>query len=295
VCEAVGETAESALIGGSLPAARRVASRAYLRAVTNVGWAGGAALAAVVLAVGHRRTYQAAILVAALCYLGSALATRRVPAPARTPRPPGGERGTGLRDGPYVVLTLLNAVLSMNVGVFTVALPLYLAQRTGAPVVLYAALVLLNTTAAALWQQRASRHTDSVPGAATAQWRAAVLLAAACALFASADGTGAVAACLLLTAGAVVHVAGELLQAAGSWGLSYELAPEHALGRYQGVWGAGRSLGQLLTPLVASSAMTGWGWAGCVLLGGLFLAAGAPVVPVARWALRSGPAAGARR
>ncbi|MET7685084.1 MFS transporter [Streptomyces sp. NPDC005423] len=285
VCESAGEAAEGALIGGSLPPAQRVRGRAYLRAVTNVGWGLGAATAAVALAADSRPVYRGAVFAAAGCYLVSALATRRVPPPAPVRRPPGRPQWAALRDGPYAVLTLLNAVLSMNVGMFTVALPLYIADRTGAPLVLYAGLVLLNTTAAALWQQRASRSTGSVPGAATAQWRAGVLLAVACGLFALADGRGAEAACLLLSAGAAVHVYGELLQAAGSWGLSYELAPVHAVGQYQGVYGVGRSLGQLLTPVVASSAMTGWGWGGCVLLGGLFLAAGAPVPAAARWAL----------
>lgn len=287
VCESAGLAAEGALIAGALLPERRVQGRAYLRAVTNAGWSVGAVLAAAALAVGSRRAYTAVILGAAACYVVSALVVRLVPpqAPIHQPRPVG-PRWTALRDGPYVVLTMLNAALSMNVGMFTVALPLYIADRTRAPAALYAGLVLLNTTAATLWQVRASRNTDSVRGAAVAQRRSGVLLAVACAMFGFAEGRGVGVAGALLVVGAAVHVCGELLQAAGSWGLSFELAPHDAVGQYQGVYGAGRDLGQLLTPVVATSAMVSWGWGGCLLLGGIFLVMGGLVPPAARRAQR---------
>ncbi|MFD7919949.1 MFS transporter [Streptomyces sp. NPDC059740] len=280
--ESSGLAAEGALIAGSVPSEQRVRTRAYLRAVTNAGWAVGALLAGAALLSDTRRAYVAVLLVAAGCYLLSALATLRVPAVPAVPRSTDGPRWVVLRDRPFVALTLLNAALGMNLGLFTVALPLYIAAHTDVPVALYSVLVLVNTVSATLFQVRVSRGTDTVRGAARAQLRAGVMLAGCCVLFALADGRTLWLAGAFLVAGCAVHVTGELYQAAGSWGLSFELAPEHAVGQYQGLFGVGRDLGQVLTPLVATGAMVGWGWGGCLALGAMFLVAGLAVPPVAR-------------
>jgi hypothetical protein len=288
--ESAGMAAEGALIAAAVPGEQRVRTRAYLRSVTNAAWSVGAVVAGAALIGDSRGDYVAVILVAAACYLVSALATLRMSPIEPAQRPAEGPRWIAVRDRPYVALTLLNAVLGMNLGLFTVALPLFIAQRTHAPVALYAGLSLLNTLVVMLFQVRASRRTETIAGAAGAQLRSGLLLAACCVVFAMADGRSAWLAGVLLVAGVVVHVGGELLQAAGSWGLSFELAPEHAQGQYQGLYGMGRDLAQVVTPVVATTAMVGWGWSGCLLLGVLFLAAGLGVPPTARWASRTRPA-----
>ncbi|MFJ8621305.1 MFS transporter [Kitasatospora sp. NPDC093550] len=284
--ESSGLAAEGALIAGSAKPEQRVHTRAYLRAVNNAGWTLGAFIAGGALLADSRRAYLVVVLVAAGCYLVSAAATMRVPAVPPVPRTKDGPRWVVLRDRPFVLLTMLNAVLGMNLGLFTVAVPLFMTTRTHVPVALYSVLVLINTVAATVFQVRASKGSDTVPGAARAQLRAGILLAGCCVLFALADGRGSWLAAALLLAGAAVHVAGELYQSAGAWGLSFELAPEHAVGQYQGMYGVGRDLGQILTPVVATAAMVSWGWAGCLLLGAMFLAAGVAVPPAARWAER---------
>ncbi|MER5968947.1 MFS transporter [Streptomyces sp. NPDC002055] len=285
--ESAGLAAEGALIAGSVPTEHRVRTRAYLRSVTNAAWSLGALLAGAALLRDTRTAYVLVMLGAAACYLASALATLRVPAVPPVPRKQDGPRRVALRDRPYAALTLLNGVLGMNLGLFTVALPLFIAARTNAPVALYSLLALINTVAATVFQVRASRGTDTVAGAASAQSRSGLLLAACCILFAAADGRSAWVAGAFLIAGCAVHVAGELLQAAGSWGLSFELAPEDAVGQYQGLYGMGRDLGQILTPVVATGALVDGGGTGALLLGGVFLAAGLAVPPTARWAERS--------
>ncbi len=284
--ESSGLAAEGALIAGSVPAAQRVRTRAYLRSITNAGWSAGALLAGGALLEDTREAYVVVLLVAAACYLVSAVATMKVPAVPAVPRKGDGPRWVVLRDRPFVVLTLLNGVLSMNLGLFTVALPLFIAARTDVPVALYSVLVLINTISATVFQVRVSRGTDTVAGSATAQLRSGVLLAGCCALFALADGRPTWLACVFLVFGCAVHVTGELFQSAGSWGLSFELAPDNAVGQYQGLFGMGRDLGQILTPVVATGAMVGWGWAGCLLLGAMFLVTGVVVPPAARVAER---------
>jgi MFS family permease len=284
--ESSGLAAEGALIARSVPPEDRVAIRAYLRVMTNIGWALGAAVAAVALVQNTRTAYVSVIFAAAACYLLSSAATLFVPAVKPLPRKENGSRWIALRDRPYLTLTALNAVLGMNLGLFTIALPLFITARTTAPAAVYSVLVLLNTVLAAVFQVAASRGTGTVRGAARAELRSGLLLAGCCALFALAQGSTAWLASAVLVAGCLVHVAGELFQAAGSWGLSFDLAPEHAMGQYQGLFGIGRDLGQILTPVVATDLMVGAGWPGCLALGGLFLVAGLAVPPVARWAER---------
>ncbi|GGK78949.1 MFS transporter [Mangrovihabitans endophyticus] len=288
--ESAGQAAEGALIAGSVPADERVRARAYLRSVTNAAWAVGAAAAGAALLSDTRAAYLVIILIAAISYLVSAWATRGVPPVPPAPHVHKGPRLVALRDRPYLTLTLLNGVLGMNLGLFTVALPLYISQRTQAPVVLYSLISLVNTLAVTFLQVRASRGTGTVEGAATAQLRSGLLLFLCCAFFAVADGTPAGIAIAFLLLGACAHVAGELLQAAGSWGISFELAPDGMQGQYQGLYGMGRDLGQVLTPLVTVTLMIDFGWPGCLALGVLFLAAGLTVRFAARWASASAAA-----
>jgi dipeptide/tripeptide permease len=97
---------------------------------------------------------------------------------------------------------------------------------------------------------------------------------------------------ILLLASAVLTV-GELWQSAGGWGLSYDLAPSHALGAYQGVYALGNSFRDTFGPGLVTALAIGWGWPGWVALAAGFAALGLLVGPVTRWATRdSGEPAG---
>jgi hypothetical protein len=93
----------------------------------------------------------------------------------------------------------------------------------------------------------------------------------------------------ILVAAALVNVAGELLQASGSWGLGFGLAPEHAQGQYQGLFGTGMGAAQMLGPIVVTSTAIAHGAAGWALLAVVFAASGIAMLPVAAWADRSRP------
>jgi MFS family permease len=108
-------------------------------------------------------------------------------------------------------------------------------------------------------------------------------------LFAFSGGRSAWIAVVVLVAAAFTHVLGELLQAAGSWGLSFALAPEHAQGQYQGAFDMGYALASIAAPIVVTTLTVGWGAPGWLLLGAMFAVAGALVPPVARWAERNRP------
>ncbi|WP_328545650.1 hypothetical protein [Streptomyces platensis] len=85
---------------------------------------------------------------------------------------------------------------------------------------------------------------------------------ASCLVFAlSAAGMAPWGAGVVLVVGAVLQLIGEMLQSAGSWQISFDLAPAHQVGQYQGFFGTGVPLARTLGPLLLTSLLVTWG--GC--------------------------------
>ncbi|MGW0433928.1 MFS transporter [Micromonospora sp. NPDC003197] len=279
--------ARGAVIAGAIPADQRVRTRAYLRATTNVGVSVGAALAGIGIATDTRAGYVTLILINAVSYLGAAaILTRLAPIPP-VPAPAHGPRLIALRDRPFLAFTVLDGLMSMHFGLLNIALPLWIAQHTSAPRWLISVLILVNTTMVVLFQVRASRGTEQLTGAARASRRAGLAIAAACALFAASGSVPTGIAVVLLVAGALVHVIGELWHSAAGWGISFGLAPAHAHGQYQGAYAMGMELGGMLAPVVVTALAVAWGAPGWLVLGVLFVGLGLLIPPVVRWAART--------
>ncbi|GAA3742527.1 MFS transporter [Micromonospora maritima] len=291
VADSAARGARGALIAGAVPADQRVRTRAYLRAVTNVGISVGALLAGFALAVDTRGAYVTLILLDCLTYLLAAAVLLRLPPVPPVPAPTHGPRLIALRDRPFLVFTVLDGLMSMHFSLSTIALPLWIAGHTAAPRWLVSACLLVNTVVVVLFQVRASRGTEDLAGAGRAARRAGVFIGVACVLFAGAGGVPVAVAVPLLLAGALAHVVGELWHAAAGWGVSFGLAPAHAHGQYQGAYGMGMQLGSMVAPVVVTTLAIGGGVPGWLLLGGSFLLLGALVPPVVRWAARTRPSA----
>ncbi|CAM3394482.1 MFS transporter [Stackebrandtia soli] len=287
MADASGNAARGAVIAAAIPAEHRVASRAYLRSVTNIGLSFGILLGGVALASNHRTMYVVMLLASGCLFIAAALIYLLAPPVPTVARPPKEERRSILSDRPILVIAVLNAVLVMNDGLLTVALPLWIVERTEAPPATYAGLLVVNTIMVVLFQVRVSRGAEDVPSGAKAMRRAGVLFAICCGIFALAAGQPMWIALVCLAAGTLVHVVGELLYAAGQWALSFGLAPEHAQGQYQGLFGLTTKLGSTLAPAITAVLILGWGWPGWLLFGASLLLAGICVPPMARWALRT--------
>jgi hypothetical protein len=106
-------------------------------------------------------------------------------------------------------------------------------------------------------------------------------------LFALTAGMSGAGATLMLLAAGAVHLAGELLFVAASWGLSIPLMPPDAPGQYQGMFATGQATAQMLAPALMTTLVAGWGQPGWLVLAAVFLAATAPAAPATRWALRT--------
>lgn len=89
---------------------------------------------------------------------------------------------------------------------------------------------------------------------------------------------------MVLVVGAVLQLIGEMLQSAGSWQISFDLAPAHQVGQYQGFFGTGVPLARTLGPLLLTSLLVTWEVPGWLLLGALFLVTALGMGAVVRWA-----------
>ncbi|MEU9627897.1 MFS transporter [Streptomyces luteogriseus] len=285
VAYSTSRSARLAMIAGIAPPDQRVAVRAYVRTVSNVSATVGAALAGVLLTVGSETAYRSAVLVVAFAYLASGLLTLRLPAVSPRPAKPGPAL-TVLRDRPFLAFVVLDGLLSMHNLLLEVVLPLWVLHRTGAPRWVIAGLLLLNTVLVVVLQVRASRGTDEPGPAARAARGGALCIAVACVIFSLTEGVSAVTASVLLFLGAIAHVLGEVRQAAGSWGISFGLAPEDAQGQYQGTASMGADIGRMIAPAVLTWLAIEYGTFGWLVMAVGFAAVGAALPPVVAWAAR---------
>ena len=295
VLDRASGAARGAMVAAVAVGDQRVRLRAYLRAVVNVGISLGGVAGGIALAIGTPAAYRAMIGLDSLTFLLAAFLSRPLPHIPPVPHTGDGPRLLALRDKPFLVVTGLNAVMALHYGLMDVALPLWIVGRTSAPTWVVGVLVLANTLTVVLFQVRVSRGIGTVREGARATTRSGFVLALACVVFAVSGYGGPWIAVGLLVLGALVQVAGELLQAAGSWAIGFGLAPDDAQGQYQGLYGTGFSLSAMLAPAFLVALVVTLGWPGWLILGVVFVVTGLLVPPAAAWALRVPPVLGSAR
>ncbi|GAA0670938.1 MFS transporter [Kitasatospora atroaurantiaca] len=267
----------------------RGAYQALFRSVANAGYALGAGLAALGLAVGTADAYRTLIVANGLSFVLAAALVRRTDEPAghglvvaRQPDGTGAEPdGAAVaapspwRDRGYLLFVLLDIPLNLDDSVLNVGLPLWLVHRTGAPPALVPAFLVLNTVLVVVLQLRVSAWAEGPRGAVKAlRWYGLTLLTA-CLLLAAATGGGALAASAALLAAAVLVTMAELLRSVSSWELAVSLAPPRARASYLGAAGMAQSVQKSLGPLLLTGVVMTAGPLGWVALGGAATGLGA--------------------
>ncbi|MBI0298320.1 MFS transporter [Streptomyces sp. PRKS01-29] len=290
VLERGGRAALQTAVASTLRGADLVETRAYLRAITNVGVAVGAGLAGIALQLDSPAAFRTVLVLDALSFLVAAAvltALPRVAPVAAAQGGPGQPRLAVLRDRPFALVTALSAVLSLHAVLLEIVVPLWIAGHTDAPRWMVTALFLLNTANVVAFQVRIAKRVSELPLAVRAVRQAGFVLCAACVLFAasSADGT-AMAVAFLLLAGAV-HVYGEMVLSAGAWVIGFDLAPPDQQGQYQGFFFSGYAASVMIAPTFLTATVLQGGALGWLLLGGLFILAGLAMKPVVGWAERT--------
>ncbi|MFF9784664.1 MFS transporter [Streptomyces nigrescens] len=280
--------ARQALLAGIVDRSARTGVLAHLQSTLNAGLAIGAALGGLALQYDTQEAYLAVFALDAVGFLSCTAVLLLLPAVAPVPVRTGGEpRFAVLRDRPYAVLTFLNAVLLLRMPLLSLAIPLWIVARTDAPSWLVSALFVLNTLGVMAFQVRTARTVTGLRSASRAVWHSCLIMLVSCLVFAlSAAGIGPWGAGAVLVVGAVLQLVGEMLQSAGCWQISFDLAPDRQVGQYQGFFGTGVPLARTLGPLLLTSLLVTWGVPGWLVLGALFLVTGLGMRAVVRWAER---------
>ena len=288
-CLCVAELAVSAGTAARGPLTRAVGApnptryRSYLRALNNIAIGSGALAAGVAVQLDTRTAYVCLILGTAVLFLLSSAITFRVPWVAPLAVPAGGSRWPVLKDKPYVTLTVLDGIMSIQNQVLIFALPLWIIGHTDAPRWFVGASVAVNTVLVVCLQVRVSRGVQDNTSAGRTARRAGIALLVSTTLIAIAGGAPGWVAMVVVVLGVFALTVGELWYAAASFELSFGLAPEHAQGQYSGLFGMGQGVANAIGPPVLGLACLGWGKPGWLAVGVCFLLTGQLIPLVVKW------------
>ncbi|MFF0214180.1 MFS transporter [Streptomyces vinaceus] len=256
---------------------RRGTYQALSRSVANAGYAAGAGLAAIGLAVGTREAYQVLILGNALSFVLAAALVWRTR--EQRPEPGGAEEGARTpgadrrgaaspwRDRGYLRFVLLDIPLCLDDSILGVGLPLWLIGHTDAPHAVVPAFLVINTVLVVALQMTVSARVRGPVRAAGAARLYGLALLGCCVLLAVTPERGAWAASAALLAAAVLATAAELLRSVNSWELAVSLAPQEARAAYLGVAGMSQSIQKSAGPVLLTGAVMVAGPAGWLVLG----------------------------
>lgn len=276
------QASRQALLAGLTAREERIRVRARIQSTANAGIAIGAAAGGFALHLGTEAAYTAVFVLDALSFLVAAAILATLPETAMT-RAPG--RFDVLKDRPYALVTLINAVMLLYMPLLSLIIPLWIVQRTDAPTWLAAALLVLNTAAVVLFQVRIARRVTGLGSASRLVAHSGLVMFASCAVFAvTAAGFGAWPVAVLLVVAAALQVLGEMMLASGAWEIGFSLAPADRQGQYQGFFATGTAVARMVGPALLTTVVLGWGSAGWLLVGGLFVVAGYAMGPAVRWA-----------
>ncbi len=290
--EAASTSSRAVLVAGLVSSSERTAVRARLRAVTNAGSALGAGMASFTMAADSDAVWTVAMMANGACLLaGGVIILAAVPKTSDVAAPAQAPRWGVLRDRRYAALSAVNVLLVMNVGILTVGLPVWFATALDTPDSVFGILVIANTVMVVLLQTRFARGVTDTRTALRGFRSCGILLAGCCLVFAASDAVSGWWTVVALSLGAVIHGVGEMIYSAASWQLSYDLAPDHAQGQYQGMFTMSSQLGMSMAPFFLAALISGLGATGWLVVATVMAAAGllaAPLIGQDRGALLVG-------
>ncbi|SCF06703.1 Major Facilitator Superfamily protein [Micromonospora haikouensis] len=278
-----------ALLAGVLGKQDRVKISAHMRSVFNGGFAVGAGLGGLILAVDSRAVYLGALGGYGVVRLAIAVARFWLPhvppAPKQAPDVP---KRSAVRDVPYALLGQISNFYVLSDKILLIGIPLWVVGHTKAPAALVAVLLGISTGIVTLFQVPASRGADTVPGAGRLQHWSLLSLAACCVLIgASAWGGNAWVAGGVMLAAVVLLTMGEMWGSAAEWELRYELADQKAQGQWGAMFSLGNAMPDVLGPLMVTVLVERFLFGGWLALAALFVLVSLFSKPVVHWTVRT--------
>jgi MFS family permease len=274
IFEGFGQTSRMAVVAMMGEGEERVVIRAYTRAVTNLGIAFGTVVAGFALAINTETAYKVMIAVDALTFFVAAAAYMRVEKFAASLQNKESFDWSILKDYRYIKAMILSGLMSMHFILQNVAIPIWVVKETNAPRWWVSVIMVINTIAVVLFQERMSKGVGDVKSAAKQFQSAGFFIAIACLFYAFSKGVNLYIASMLLVIAMLVHVVGELQASTGSWSIAFELADQNRQGAYQGLWRMGFGSMNVIGPSLVIFLAIGLGQIGWIIMAIFFASVG---------------------
>jgi MFS family permease len=268
----------------------RLTITARTRTMANVGICLGSLAASGVLVFHSHLAYYVLILGDGASFGISAMVVASIPGtigkPAR--RRASMPSLAALRNPHIMLVTLLNAVLSIHATIVSVLLPLWIVDREHAVGTwLVGFLFILNTVLVIAFQVPVSANSDTIPGMIAKARQAAFLMLASFALLGVSTGFSTAPAIAAVVLGGALLAFAEMTQAASAWAISYELAPIENQGQYLGIFGMSMALQSIVGPAGCTFLVMRFGLMGWLVIGAVVVGASLLLKPTARKAIES--------
>ncbi|WP_242215258.1 MFS transporter [Bacillus cereus group sp. BfR-BA-01383] len=287
-CSRGVSAARSALVARAVDTEKISEAKGYIQSSFNLGLSVGAALGGIALMLGTKSAYWAILSLDALSILVAAWLILKQMPEVRTENH-STEKGklTVLRDKPYFLISIINAILMLHIPLIDVALPLWILNHTEAPAWIVAVLFIFNTLSVVFFMKYFSSGVTNMTSAIRYVSIAGVLLFFSCLIFSVSEGKSVLWSVILLLLAALVQVVGEMIQFSGTWQISFGLAPQDKQGEYQSFFGSGLTIAEMIGPFLLTNLVVYQGMVGWICLGVAFVVAGFAMGPAVRWAERA--------
>jgi MFS family permease len=303
VIATAGNAGRGAYTLGIFPREERVRNQAFLRAALNLGFTLGALGGGLALATDSHTVIRMVPVFSALVLASNAVLISRLPhgqtnaaadpsdrtpeddAHQTTPEPPA-TTPKALKNRGFVLTSVFSGIAGTHWILLLVVIPLWLVERTDAPHWVLAWLFGTNTVLAVLFQVPAARGMNTVNGALRGVRLATGFMVVSCALVALTGDTIGWVSVVLLLIGHMTVTGAELFESGATWGFMAELSDPDRRGEYQGVWGLGGRITNILGPAAYTWLALDHGTLGWVVIATTIVLAAALLHPSVRSAER---------
>lgn len=291
----VGGAGRGAYSIAIFPRDQRVKYQAYLRSTLNLGFTLGALASGLALATDSHPVIRMLPVVSAVVLGLNAGLISRLPEPqsrpvsaptSPTPAEAAPTSPKALKNRGFVAASVLSGISGTHWILLTVVIPLWLVERTDAPHWTLAWLFATNTILCVLLQVPAARGMNNVTGALRGVRLAAACMVVSCAIVAVTGDTIGWVSVVLLLVGHMTVTGAELFDSAATWGFQSELSDPTRRGEYQGVWGLGGRITNILGPAAYTWLALNHGTVGWAVIAATILFGAALLHPAARAAER---------
>jgi MFS family permease len=262
----------SAVVADIYSGSSRVSMSAFFRSLTNLGFALGAGVAAVVVTAGTRLSYGVMFAAAGLVQfsvLGMRLWLRGV---SGSHMPEAAKRLVALRDVPYVAVAGVFGAATVGNVAISLLVPVWVTRNDSVPSAIAPAALLLNTLLIIVLQARFAAGARSGAQSAGGLRRGCLWAAAGFLVLATSDGSDTRVVIVEVLGAVGLLTLSELRCSVAGWACRFDFARPGRQGEYGALFGMGELGAAWLAPGPLTTSIQALGTGAWLMLAGFFSA-----------------------